>query len=375
MLTLFRSIVNTIATASLRAAGVVLNVSGKFLSLYRFVVGTVIVYLFASVIGIVMGFENVVFVSSMLLSITLIVAFDVTRIGLNILNTILKPFSISLYQLKKIILPIRTISLTVSFIAVVVAVRGLADFGWGSLMVIMSVGTFFIILNKYWPERRMIYECILTCSLILIVLVNYVFPVQLKAVIFWSERSTIETSQNIDGTISEGDLILLTKETVLYNENRQPIKTIQNDLKAKITKTVTLGKSKENYYEVFLPNDKGDYTDDESYYFPVRRSGLQILKKETEKKEKIINVSDNLNNTKFANTTNIGYSHGNSTLYFYADRPFNIIYSLNNGSAGYSTVTKPAGYSSQVFDNKGDIVVDELNRTDIKIIDEKFKRK
>lgn len=107
---------------------------------------------------------------------------------------------------------------------------------------------------------------------------------------------------------------------------------------------------------------------------------LQLIKDNKEKLDKLknellgeqsikqTNPTEEVNNNAFVNRTVVGSFKDNAKLYLYADKPFNIIFSLNRGEAGYSTVRKPAGHSTQYFDNGGDLVVDEPNRTDIKII-------
>lgn len=116
-------------------------------------------------------------------------------------------------------------------------------------------------------------------------------------------------------------------------------------------------------------------------------SALALLKQSQSNTDKIRNqlfansdVSQNnsnktpeVQNNSLNNRTVVGSCmKNNATIYFYAEKPFNIIFSLDKGKAGYSTVSKPAGNSTQHFDNAGDIVVDEPNRNDIKIIKIKY---
>ena len=103
------------------------------------------------------------------------------------------------------------------------------------------------------------------------------------------------------------------------------------------------------------------------------KSNSDKIKKELLTKPNVKNElkkEDNEENT----ITIVGTCKGKSTIYFYAERPFSLRLSLDKGANGFYNESMPAGNSSRHLDNPGSIVVNEPNRTDIKIIKEKFDR-
>lgn len=61
---------------------------------------------------------------------------------------------------------------------------------------------------------------------------------------------------------------------------------------------------------------------------------------------------------------------GSSRVYFYAERPFTIVYNIGNPQPKYVQVRFPAGYSSRFWPHVQELGTYEKQRSDIKVLKE-----
>ncbi len=268
-------------------------------------------------------------------------------------------------ELTGLVAPAQFISLLFSFLAAVAALKPLNSMSIESLMLWSAVAVFFYIVSHYFAGKTLAAQIIMIGVVVFLLITNYLFPIQSKAVINWAERKTIGSSHNVNLTDKEGDLILIKSGSrVFSDEDMNKHENTEQDIKAKILDVIEDEKSGEQVYEVIFPISDGFYVGGKVYYIPVRTTENLKPKEEVKVETKQINNQQTESQPQMLDETIIGKVGDKGKAYFSADQPFEI---KERTEDGFISIPMPSGKSSRYFEWGGNIRIIG-KRNDVKLI-------
>lgn len=252
------------------------------------------------IFGMIMGWQVLVVFSAFFTSILGLAIWKQTEIVLNglsalsgiklqvdnaTLNKILKPITkpIELSQkvmdpvaegMKRILMPLLTVTLGISFLASYIAIKGLDYFNLKDLMIYSMVILFLTIFFwAYIGTKRKIAGKLMFVWLLWLITSNYVWPIQCQELLETAENKTIGWAIGKASESRNEKIINITTNTPLYQYDHGNIKflrTAGKDIKAKIIGRKKSPNTDETLYRVILPVQDGVYIAGEDVYVPAR---------------------------------------------------------------------------------------------------------
>lgn len=176
--------------------------------------------------------------------------------------------------MKKLLMPLVTVSLAVSFVASYIALKGLDYFNLKDLMIYSTIILFLAIFfwayletKKKWAGKAMFIW------LLWLVASNYLWPIQCQELLESAENYTISWAVNSAKESRQGKIINIAANTPLYqydHGNIRFLKTADKNMGGKMIGRKKSPNSDETLYRVILPIQEGNYIGGEEVYVPAR---------------------------------------------------------------------------------------------------------
>lgn len=181
-----------------------------------------------------------------------------------------------LMNLRKLLMPLLTVSLVCSFISTMLAIRGMDYFSWSNIAVWSAVGLFFIALDRVWPNEKHVFKKILTAILVFEVFSYYLMPTIAIASTSYVERKVSSLAASINSTDIEDNIRDIPKGTCLYNEDMKLEKIVEVDTKGKVMDTKINSKTGEDVHKIILIDTNREYMNEKNIYFVTTRSVIKV---------------------------------------------------------------------------------------------------
>lgn len=178
-----------------------------------------------------------------------------------------------LNELKRLLPPLITISMVISFLSAIIAIRGTGYYGFNDLLIWLSLVLFITIFSVYLGSKTKIFGWVMLVFIIFLMVGDYAYPVQTKGTLDWIEGITIRRSVALSQGGMKSELAVIPDNTPLYNQDfGGKFRLIGTSPKAtvKILDRKDDPESKEGMYKVIMPTGNGIYIGGKTYFVPVR---------------------------------------------------------------------------------------------------------
>lgn len=246
-------------------------------------------------LGLIIGWEVLVIFSAFFTSILGLFIWKQTEIALNVLSAlsgikletdskILKPitkpvelaqkiFDPAIEGMKKILMPLLTTSLAISFLASYIAIKGLDYFNFKDLMIYSTIILFLAIYFwAYLEVKTKIAGKAMFVWLLWLIAAHYLWPIQFQALVETAENKTIGWVLEKSGQTRNKKMLDIATDTPLYEFNHGDIKLLRKtdkNMKVKILGRKKSPNTEETLYRVILPVQEGVYIGGEEVYVPA----------------------------------------------------------------------------------------------------------
>ena len=184
---------------------------------------------------------------------------------------------------KKLLSPVLTISFAFAFIAGIAGTKGVGQFGWGEIMMLVSATLCAAIFTVYIDSKTKWAGWIMMAVLGFFLFGYYLFPVQVQGAIEYLDRISVHRSLVASNQTKAYKQIILPKGTVLFTDKwswqnwtggLERASVLGEEQKANVINVTEDKKSGEQLYEVVLPssvvNGSPVYIDGKIVLVPTR---------------------------------------------------------------------------------------------------------
>lgn len=280
------------------------NQIGRFINTCLIILG-IDIGLF--ILGYIAGIKGLIVFSGMISAIMVLVIMKSADLAVKIISAAIPKIptvgsvaaSITepvLNELKKLLLPLITVSMVISFLSAVIAIRGTGYYGFNDLLIWLSLVLFITIFSVYMGSKTKIFGWAMLMFIIFLMIGDYAYPVQTKGTLDWIEGITIRRSVALSQDGMKSELAIIPDNTPLYDQALGgSFRLIGTSPKAtvKILDRKDDPESKEGMYKVIMPTGNGIYIGGKTYFVPARSADpLREIPETTlcqiQKQEKIV---------------------------------------------------------------------------------------
>lgn len=236
-------------------------------------------------IGYILDFQGLIVLAAIIPAIVWLIGFKVISLGVNAtattiagipligarLSTLTEPL---FCEVRKLLPPFITIAMAFSFIAVVIAIRGVGYYGLDEIMIFTSLALFLAIFASYIGKATKLPGWIMFIFVMYLFIGNYLLPIQVQGTMDWLEGVTIRRANSLSSDGMNGQLVVLPQNSPLYNLSFGSFRIARTS--PSITTSVKVvgrkndPQSKEGMLEVIMPVSEGVYVGGQSYFVPAR---------------------------------------------------------------------------------------------------------
>lgn len=276
---------NTIITVWTILGGIANIADQQIRNLMRIGIRILILELCLLAAGFILNFQGAIVLAAIMAAFVWLIGFKVISLGVDataamaagvpIIGARLSALTQPLFcEVRKLLPPFITIAMTFSFIAVVIAIRGVGYYGLNDLMILVSLALFASIFSSYIGKATKIPGWLMFGFVLYLLAGNYLFPVQVQGTMDWLEGWTIRRACTMSQDGMRNELAVLPDNCPLYKYQFGQFEV--NDRTSNSPTTVKIiGRkndpvSKEGMLQVILPVYNGVYIGGRTCYVPAR---------------------------------------------------------------------------------------------------------
>lgn len=235
--------------------------------------------------GFIFNFQGAIVLAAIIAAIVWLIGFKVISLGVNAtattiagipligasLSTLTEPL---FCEVRKLLPPFITIAMTFSFMAVVIAIRGVGYYGLSEIMIFTSLALFLAIFASYIGKTTKLPGWLMFDFVMYLFIGSYLLPVQVQGTMDWLEGWTIRRACAISQDGMRNELAVLPDNCPLYKYQFGQFEV--NDRTSNSPTTVKIigrkndPNSKEGMLQVILPVYNGVYIGGRTCYVPAR---------------------------------------------------------------------------------------------------------